>query len=346
MNLPYITHINLARGWRGGEHQTFLLMQELEKVGINQRLCAYRESPIADKARSLGIPLISPASALMKPQQLAGSIIHAHEARGVYVAAWAKYRVGSPYVVTRRMEQSPRRRMFTVSAYQKADQLVGISRAACVGLEQVAPGQAVLKIPSTHSNIRPDQDEVVKLKNRLLGGAKLLIGHAGALVDRHKGQSLLIDAFRITSEARGDLKLVIMGQGPDREILEEKAKSLNVEFLGHVNNIQLHLAALDCFVLPSRHEGLGSVLLEAMHVGTPVIAANVGGIPDVVEDKRTGVLVAPENAPMLAAAIQRVINDKAFCNSLIESASQTAMRHNPRAMAEDYIKVYREWVKS
>lgn len=342
MNLPTITHINLARGWRGGEHQTSLLIRELQKAGLNQQLCVHPGSPMSQIADSLSLPALSPASLLMHPAQIAGSIAHAHEARGVYLAAWLKYRAKVNYVVTRRMQAAPRRRMLTARVYLNADQLVGISRAACIGLQQIAPSREILRIPSSHSGVQYKRNEVQELRKHLIGDANILIGHAGALVDRDKAQSVLIDAFRVISNDRSNVRLLIMGEGSDRAALEQQARGLNISFLGHIENIHQYLATLDCFVLPSRHEGLGSVLLDVMKARVPIVASNVGGIPDIIRSEHTGLLIDPNNALSLADAIVRLLDDDNLSRNLAETAFQEVEDYSPRLMAMKYIDIYRQ----
>jgi len=86
--------------------------------------------------------------------------------------------------------------------------------------------------------------------------------------------------------------------------------ALRVVFLGAREDVHECLAALDLFVLPSLHEGMGRVLLEAMAVGCPVVATRVGGIPDIVEDGTTGLLVPPRDERALAEAILTLLRDR------------------------------------
>jgi hypothetical protein len=116
-----ILHINLARGWRGGEQQTWLLIKELAKRGYQQGLCAYPEDPIAAAIRELeGVEVISPSVCLLTPWRLQHwDIVHAHEGRGVYLAWWLKQTRHLRYIITRRMQQPPKSRFLTRQAYNQ-----------------------------------------------------------------------------------------------------------------------------------------------------------------------------------------------------------------------------------
>jgi glycosyltransferase involved in cell wall biosynthesis len=150
----------------------------------------------------------------------------------------------------------------------------------------------------------------------------------GRLVQR-KGVVYLIRALRRVRP--GNARLVIVGDGPERIRLEQVAREEGVldrvEFWGRVSHATLREAYLraNLFVLPSivdsrgDTEGLGVVLLEAMSYRVPVIASDVGGITDIVDDGRTGLLVPPSDVESLATAIQRVAQDPVRAAALAEA---------------------------
>jgi glycosyltransferase involved in cell wall biosynthesis len=120
-----------------------------------------------------------------------------------------------------------------------------------------------------------------------------------------KGVHVLIDAIR---ECPGE-SLMVVGDGPEREALETRASGLErVTFAGEVSrdDVNRYFARAKMLVLPSFHEGQPNVLMEAMARGVPVVASAVGGIPDLVRDGETGLLVRPGDTAGTAAAIRRV----------------------------------------
>ena len=155
-----------------------------------------------------------------------------------------------------------------------------------------------------------------------------LILFVGRLIER-KGVSHLIRALGGVRQHTA-ARLIVVGDGPEREGLEQLARDTGVrdavDFRGRVSDEELRLAyaAADAFVLPSvldarqDTEGLGVVLLEAMNYAVPVIASDIGGITDIVEHERTGLLVPPGNEVALGSALLRVLTDPALSRSLGE----------------------------
>ena len=128
-----------------------------------------------------------------------------------------------------------------------------------------------------------------------------------------KSHETLVAAAALLVKDYPDLRFEIVGAGPRREELDAlvRARDLQhrVSFLGHREDVPALLARADAFVLPSRSEALPNSAIEAMAAGLPVVASAVGGLLDLVEDGRTGILVPPGNADALAAALRRLAAD-------------------------------------
>jgi len=147
--------------------------------------------------------------------------------------------------------------------------------------------------------------------------------YVGRLVER-KGVAYLIDAAALVPQA----KIVIIGDGPEREALEARATERGVtdrvSFRGWVTPEELDraYASATAFALPAvvdkrgDTEGLGMVLMEAMSYRVPVVTTALGGITDIVDDGKTGVIVPPNDATALAGALRRLIGDRALAEQL------------------------------
>ena len=122
-----------------------------------------------------------------------------------------------------------------------------------------------------------------------------VVGYLGRL-SQEKGVNYLVDAVSEIQDSRSRVKLLIIGNGPERKALEQKVKTLGLDgrvvFAGFQEDTENWLSALDIFVLPSLTEGTPMALLEAMAVGVPVIATAVGGVPKVISDRVNGMLVS------------------------------------------------------
>lgn len=142
-------------------------------------------------------------------------------------------------------------------------------------------------------------------------------------------------------------QVVLVGDGPDRRRLERMSARLGlgacVHFIGFLPRpvIPAVLRHADVLVLASRYEELGSVLLEGLASSVPIVASRVGGIPEVVHDGRTGVLVPPEDPAALAEAIDRVLGEPALARSMRSAASREAGRYAWDVLADQVLTVYR-----
>jgi glycosyltransferase involved in cell wall biosynthesis len=133
-------------------------------------------------------------------------------------------------------------------------------------------------------------------------------------LEKQKGIDILFKAIQILKEKHHrNLRVAIVGDGSLMESLKKIALRYgineHIDFLGVRKDVLELMRKSLVFVLPSRWEGFGLVLLEAMSVGTPIVATKVGGIPEIIEDGKDGILVEPENPEELAKAILRLLSD-------------------------------------
>lgn len=142
-----------------------------------------------------------------------------------------------------------------------------------------------------------------------------------------KGHDVLLDAAARIVRRQPGVRFQIVGDGPRREALVARAAMLglsaNVRFMGHCDNIPQLLSESDVFAFPSFMEASPNSVLEAMAAGLPIVATRAGGIPEVVHDERTGLLVPPGNADAMASAILRLLEDPALAARLGASAHQS-----------------------
>jgi len=157
-----------------------------------------------------------------------------------------------------------------------------------------------------------------------------LIGLVGRLDHWGKGHKELFSAMAQIRE-RHPVHALIVGGGRREAEVRQLAESLGlggeVHFLGQRRDVPDLLNAMDIFVLPSYSEGVSLALLEAMAAGLPVIATAVGGLPEVVEHDKTGVLIPPRDAEALAAALERLLADPAWARELGDHARDHVREH-------------------
>jgi glycosyltransferase involved in cell wall biosynthesis len=258
-------------------------------------------------------------------------VIHVHWPLPLALFGWAAQRarparlVTTFYGVELRWVKTAMRFLkgFLAWAARRSDRVVAISSYTAAELRELVD-VPIEVIPYTTSLPAPSSQH-----ERQAPGAPFTALFVGRLVER-KGVLHLVDALGLLS-AKRDARLVIVGEGPERERINQRVRERGldgrVEVRGQVSEAALQeaYAAADVFVLPAvmdrrgDTEGLGVVLLEAMNHGTPVIASRLGGIPDIVEDGVSGLLVPPGDAAALARALDRLRDDPALARRLGEA---------------------------
>lgn len=156
-----------------------------------------------------------------------------------------------------------------------------------------------------------------------------IIGSVGHLLT-HKGHEHLIRAFPEVLKAMPRARLLLVGEGKKRDELAQIAQDLGVAastiFTGVRRDVPRLLSIMDAFVLPSLNEGLGMATIEAMASRVPVVASRVGGIPEIVRDRETGLLVEPGSAQQLAEAILEILVYPEWGEKLSEAGSALCRR--------------------
>jgi glycosyltransferase involved in cell wall biosynthesis len=196
-----------------------------------------------------------------------------------------------------------------------------VTRIVAVSLDLKGILQETYGVEKTvciHNGI--DLDKIVLERDRWdvrreleIGRECYLIGTVGRLVPV-KGHECLLSAMKIFLERVSDAKLILVGDGPLREQLVRLASLLGIDkqviFMGHQDKVYDLINAMDVFVLPSLHEGMPMVLLEALFLGRPVVASRVGGIPEVIGHGDGGVLIDPGNPEELAQNLSSLWQDR------------------------------------
>ena len=180
-------------------------------------------------------------------------------------------------------------------------------------------------------------DQKKELRAKFNVSDNFVIGMVARLSDV-KGQDILVEAMSRIIEKIPHVKLLLIGEGKLEGLLKKMVADLQLEkyvqFYPIVNKTSEVLPVLDVFVNPSRQEGLGISVMEAQASGLPVVASNVGGIPSLIEDGKTGVLVESENPELLAKAIIKISEDK---EKLAEIGSAAQSKANKEYSFEEMV---------
>ena len=184
-------------------------------------------------------------------------------------------------------------------------------------------------------------------RQRLNMADEPLIGIIARLSDV-KGIDVLIKAMPDILKAIPAAKLLIAGQGPEEAVLKQLTQDMSltahVQFKSTVNQTELILPAIDVFVMPSLMEGLGLSVMEAQACGIPVVASNVGGLVDLIEDGKTGFLVAVNNPQALAGRIIEMLRNFPKANSMAGLARSSIEKNfSIEGMLKQILQIYEQY---
>lgn len=259
-------------------------------------------------------------------------LIHAHLA---YASLWglpAGRLTGRPVVLTLhvrppddplRSREGLRRRLLVAAANRWAHRALAVSGS--VRDAWAAVGLARDRISVVHNGVEvegtgagPEAAESIRRELRLPGDAPLVV--TVSVLRRGKGLDVLLESVPAVLAEHPGARFAVVGDGPDRRRLEERAAAARlgeaVVWAGFRRDVPAFLAAADLLVLPSRDDAFPTVLLEALAAGVPVVASRAGGVPEIVEDGRTGLLVPPGEAGALARAVSALLADPAARRAL------------------------------
>lgn len=278
-------------------------------------------------------------------------IVHVHSRRGADLfAGRACLAEGLPAVLTRRVDH-PEPAFWARFKYRPYRMIVAISRA----VEAELTGRAALerarvrRIPSAVNphEFLPDRTARARLRAEFTLPEDAFVAAVSAQLIGRKGHDVLLACLPELVQRHPQLRVVCFGDGPLKRRLRRMIVALglgrHVQLAGFRRDLSSLLPGVDVLVHPARREGLGVALLEAMSSGVPVVASAVGGIVDVVEPGVEGLLVPPDNARELGAALERIIGDARLRKRMgLAGRSRVQRDFSVGLMAERYLDLYRE----
>jgi glycosyltransferase involved in cell wall biosynthesis len=327
----FAIEIDTAETWRGGQNQALLTTLGLHARGHQVVLVAHPDGELRKRATGHVevVPLAPHGEIDLKAawqlsrllRRARPDVVHAHDPHGVAVAALA-LSIGSPeprppLVAARRVDFHIRGNAFSRWKYRQVACFVAASHAIAVML--VEDGIERDRVVVIHEGIDIDRVQqartaTIHAEFYLPAGAPV-VGNIAALV-AHKGQRHLVDAAALVRRHVPDAHFLILGEGELRATLERQVKDLHLErhvlLPGFRTDVLSLLKAFDVFVMSSVTEGLGTSLLDAMAAARPIVATRAGGMPEVVADGETGLLVPIRDPDHLAAAIVQMLKDPAL----------------------------------
>lgn len=357
-----VLHLDDGALWRGGQHQVWLLMNQLFRHGVEQLLMTREGSPLAVRAREANFEVEAvhargeldwPGMRRMarRAEAFSPDIIHAHTGHAHTVGLGLHRALGRRprLLISRRVDFPVARGFFSRRKYLARDlHYIAISNGVRgVLLKGGVPAE---RISVVNSGVPPIAADACVPREQVrrdlgIGPDEFAIVNVGALTD-HKDHRTLIEALPAVLAERPEARLHILGDGELREDLERRIAMLRlggrVVLHGYIDDARLKLSGFDLFALSSHLEGLGTAVLDAMRAGLPVVATRTGGVPEVVLDGQTGRLVPPRDPAALAGAILAALAEPDRTLQMIEAAGKHVEAHfSDRSMAEGTLAVYR-----
>lgn len=362
-----VLHIDTEMSWRGGENQIRLLLEHAQDKGVEWHLAA----PVGSQAilrmerfaKTCAVPMKGLAQ-LSAARSLADycrrekiDLIDCQTSRAHQLGLLIKYLVpGVKLVVHRRVDFAPGASIFNRFKYinQKIDRYVAISQAiGDILIDYGVPREKIAVVRSAVDS-SPFQGHDrnaarAKLEKELgldLPASTPIIGNVAYLTEQ-KGHETLVRALGKLEERNIPFFAFIAGDGELRAKNEALAKELKIEaklrFLGIRQDVPELLAASDIFAMSSNDEGLGTSLLDAAHSGACLVATSVGGIPEIILHRQTGLLSPARDGSAFANNLAEVILDPNLRQTLAKAAREHVERlFSLSSMVEGNLKIYRQ----
>jgi glycosyltransferase involved in cell wall biosynthesis len=280
------------------------------------------------------------------------SVLHAHCFDPTLVGLVAARLAGTTFVFTRHHSDHNLRlgkRWHTrIDAWcgRHADRVIvvsGATRRIMTDVERVPERKVVTVYNGAEPLPTPNRESVAALR-RELSLRDETVCLMMARLHEEKGHRVLFEALPGVLPHVGPLVVLLAGDGPERKQLElavrRRGLASVVRFLGQRHDIPELISLSSVVMLPSLAESFGFAALEAMSLSRPVVAARTGGIPEVVDDGRTGLLVPPGDAAGLAAALSRILKDREWAAALGEEGRRRATFFSVERMMRGYEAVY------
>ena len=363
MSKMNILHISTPISWRGGEQQLAYLAKELQATGHDQyfacasggameAFCHENEFPCFGIDTGFTRMLSNAALVNRICSNYKIDIIHTHDSKAhtiAYIAALQGNK--TPVVVSRRVDFAVGKSWLSRKKYNhpSVKAIICVSNAILVITGKSILNKSVLKVvyDGIDANIVPPSPlpDLKALFN--LPPNTIIIGNVAALAP-HKDYFTWLDAAAILKRRNPAMRFLIIGDGPEKTEIHSYIKEKNLEDVvvaaGFREDAKDLIWGFDVFLNTSETEGLGSSLLDAFVRRVAVVATEAGGIPEIVINEKTGLLAPVKKPELIAAQVERLINDKALKDKLTEAALLFGKGFDKSVMAEKTLEVYREVV--
>ncbi len=361
-----VLHVIDHLGYGGAPFVVKNVVERMPADQVESYICALRPNPrplpvdapvITLKSGKYSLAAIRAIASICKERGI--DIVHAHLQKAVISSLLARPRFAGTLVLH---EHGPIFRDGTGCVYRwffrrfgsRADAILANSQAAAAAVKQAMgdPHVPVAVVPNfiDFERFDPDRYDRDTVRESLgLAKDRFVVGFVGRL-DRAKGVDLLVDAAAKLPREGKPWCIYLVGDGPEKGPLADRIRRLRVErtvvLAGLHENSAAVMRAFDAVVVPSRREAFGIAALEAMRMQVPVIASPVGGLPELIHDGETGILLPRLGAETIAQAIRRLAQDERLREKLSRNAFEFAGRFDGGRVVQQIVEIYQRLTAS
>jgi len=362
MSMKNVLHLSESSETGGAESVLIRLVEGLDKTRYTSTVCLLSdgwlkteldkrrvETVVIPQPHSLDVRWLLQVLRLLKERHI--DVMHSHEfATNVYATLLSKI-TGVPSVATAHGKNYYGDKWRRRAAYRftaRHSTMVAVSHDLKRFLtEQIGIPPRNIRVVHNGIDLRQYSINAASSASRAdlgIGASQRVIGTVGNLF-AVKGQTYLLKACKALADAYPNIALLIAGEGEELSSLRKEASDLgiadNVKFLGFRSDVPSLLQAMEVFVLPSLSEGLPLSLLEALALQKPVVATNVGGIPEIVQDGLAGFLVPPGSPEALAERILLLLRSPATADRFGKAGRRRVEEaFDVAKMIEEYQSLY------
>jgi len=355
-----VLHVIDHLGYGGAPFVVKNVVERMPADRIESVVCALRANP---RPLPIDVPVITLPSGKYSPAAIRSitricaerqiDIVHAHLQKAFIVSLLARPRLACHLILH---EHGPIFRRGTGCVYRwflrrfgvRADAIIANSRAAAAALKQAMrdADAAVTVVPNFIDLARfdPDRHDRHAARESLgLGKDRFVVGFIGRL-DRAKGADLFVEAAAMLSRDEKRWCFCLVGDGPERLRLEDRVRQLGLQ--GTVSLAGMHedpaavMRAFDVAVVPSRREAFGIAALELMRMRVPVIVSPVGGLPELIRDGVTGMVLPELSAHAVARMIRMLAGNERLRETLVRNAYEHAGQFDGVRAVQQIVEVY------
>ncbi len=317
-----IVHIVSSMNVGGMEQFVIRLASAQQKLGHTVSIVSLKGGPLLQFAAEQRLNVSVLGCSWMLPRVLKGlsaiaakqpDIIHAHNPTSIHYAVLGKLVSRARVVMTDHAQTKGIQRTPAKHELRLTDAVVAVSQDTA-DKAMIKGSRIPLSVIHNGIDLLATNSDRKSIRTALQIAENRSVGIMVASMEKVKRHVDLLKALSLLQQDSFPLTVLIVGNGPERENLEKLANNLNlgedvVRFLGNRSDVMDLLAASDFFLLPSQMEGLPLSILEAMKQKCPVIAASVGGVPEIITHEVDGLLTPAESPEMLAQTITRLVSD-------------------------------------